>query len=266
VPDREIFATTPAWYATELGALGVDVRTGSPATADIILAEEPHAVVVATGSKYVADGTSGFRPHSIVGAEREFVLSPEAVLSGGARPQGHVVVLDDEGLNTGAGVAELLAQSGARVELVSRWQRPAEHLQHTFELAMIVPRLKALNIAFSGGTYIKDIGADAVTLFDVVSGAERVIDGISSVILVTMRTPVCSLAVDLQGKVDQLFSVGDSLAPRGFREATYEGQKFARLIGEDGAPRTFAESYFRDIPADAFPAAASTIAPAVLEA
>ncbi|MGA7050101.1 MAG: hypothetical protein WBZ37_02310, partial [Mycobacterium sp.] len=51
-------------------------------------------------------------------------------------------------------------------------------------------------------------------------------------------------ARELEGKVPQLFTIGDALGVRPLATAAYEGQKFARLIGEPGAPRNVAEVYF----------------------
>ena len=59
LPGREIFATTPDWYVRQLDKLGVDVRFGSPADADTVLAEKPDAILVATGSTYVRTGETG---------------------------------------------------------------------------------------------------------------------------------------------------------------------------------------------------------------
>ena len=63
--------------------------------------------------------------------------------------------------------------------------------------------------------------------------------------LVTGREPKDGLAEALAGRVPQLFTIGDALAARMLAAATYEGQMFARLIGEPGAPTTMAETFFR---------------------
>jgi hypothetical protein len=67
---------------------------------------------------------------------------------------------------------------------------------------------------------------------------------IDAVILCTGREPISELATQLSGKVKQLFLIGDALAARPLAAATYEAQKFARLIGEPGAPSVFREAYF----------------------
>jgi hypothetical protein len=46
--------------------------------------------------------------------------------------------------------------------------------------------------------------------------------------------------------VAQLFTIGDALAPRMCGAATFEVHKFARFIGEPGAPGSIADAYFSD--------------------
>ena len=53
-------------------------------------------------------------------------LAPRALLEDGVRPTGTLLVFDAEGLNTGAGIAELLAQNGAQVHFATSLARPAE--------------------------------------------------------------------------------------------------------------------------------------------
>lgn len=261
LPGRDALATTPEWYARELRELGVDVRTGVEASAGRVLAESPDAVVVATGSRYAENGESGFMASAIPGWDRDFVYRPEQIIEQGARPSGRVVILDDEGLNTGVGIAEILAAAGAQVEIVTRWLRPAEHLIFTFEFAFVIPRLKQLGVAYRTQTYVSEIGDHELTVFDVFTNEERKVSDVDAVVLVTMRRPKAALARELEGKAAQLFPIGDALAPRGLAEATYEGQRFARMIGVEGAPRTFAEAFVERLPADVYSRPAARMRP-----
>ena len=61
-------------------------------------------------------------------------------------------------------------------------------------------------------------------------------------ILVTGRVPENVLANAIEGKVARLFSACDALAVRPPAAATYEGQMFARWIGQPDAPRTVTEA------------------------
>jgi 2,4-dienoyl-CoA reductase-like NADH-dependent reductase (Old Yellow Enzyme family) len=259
LPGRDAVAAATRWYESQLRLLGVSIRTGTEATADLVLAEQPDAVVVATGGRYSKTGASGLIPYPIPGHAADFVYTPEQIIAGGVRPTGKVVVLDHEGINTGAGVAELLALNGAQVEIMTRWMQPVEYLFNTHEFAYIVPRLKSLGVEYTMTTHIKEIGDHQVVAFDAFTSEERTVTDLAAVVLATMREPIDGLARELDGRVSQLFTVGDALAPRGLMEATFEAHKFARMIGEEDAPATFAEAYFAEASSDVFPRPASVL-------
>jgi 2,4-dienoyl-CoA reductase-like NADH-dependent reductase (Old Yellow Enzyme family)/pyruvate/2-oxoglutarate dehydrogenase complex dihydrolipoamide dehydrogenase (E3) component len=249
LPGRDVFATAPDWWARELDRLGVDVRTNVAASAELVLGEQPDAVIVATGARYADDGESGFLARAIPGFERDYVYSPEQILDEGIRPVGRVVVLDDEGLNTGPGIAQLLADEGAAVELLTRHPQPALwNLPWTTEFESVIPQLKNAGVKLTTQTYIRSIGDHELALHDVFTNDERTLTNVDAVVLVTMRRSVGALARELDGKVGQLFAVGDALAPRMLAAATDEGHRFARMVGEPDAPRTFADAYFRGNP------------------
>jgi hypothetical protein len=68
------------------------------------------------------------------------------------------------------------------------------------------------------------------------------------VVLATNRVPRDDLARALDGRVPQLFTIGDALAARMFAAATFEGQMFARLIGEPGGGANVADVWFAPDP------------------
>jgi hypothetical protein len=140
----------------------------------------------------------------------------------------------------------MLGRSGAEVLLLTPAFAPMSprliaNQDHTF----IMQRLHAARVRLLPTTYIRSIGDTSVTTFDVYTNQEKVIDAIDSVVLATSRVPVNKLESQLEGRVSQLFTIGDALASRLFAHATFEAQKFARLIGEPAAPRSFAEAYFQ---------------------
>jgi 2,4-dienoyl-CoA reductase-like NADH-dependent reductase (Old Yellow Enzyme family) len=259
LPGREVFATAPRWYERQLARLGVNVRRGVEATTEMIMAERPDAVIVATGARYAARGESGFMATPIPGADRDFVLTPEQILEDGLRPTGKVLILDDEGINTGSGIAELLAANGADVEMMTRWlQQISDQLVFSFEFAFIIPLLKNANVKISTQTYFKEIGDHSVKVFDVFTNQERTITDVDAVVLATMRRGNDALVRQLEGKVKQLFVIGDALAPRQLAAATDEGQRFARMVGVPGAPTDFADAFFRPKSAELFPTVAGS--------
>ena len=254
LPGREFFMKSIEWWERELDRLGVRIRAGTTATADAILAGKPDAVILATGALYSRGGHSNFRDIPIPGHDRDFVCRPEDILLGTANPSGKVLILDGEGYNAGVGVAEVLARRGATVEyLTAAFSPVSPRVRGAEETRFIMQRLRSAGVRISPTTYIREIGDHVVTVFDVYSEEERVITGVAAVVLATSRMPVNDLEQALQGKVAQLFTIGDAAAPRMWAAATYEAHLFARLIGEPGAPQSTTELYFGEFDMQALP-------------
>lgn len=244
LPEHAAYLQTPLWYAERLEELGVEVRTGIEATAQMIVDEKPDTVIIASGSSYEPSGETSVATSPMPGAGQSFVYAPEDILERGLRPGGRVVVLDEEGISTGPGIADILAEAGAEVIVVTRQFHLGPHLLYNMHLPFILPRLDALGVEVRTRTHIKEIGERSVVVFDILTNDESVIEDVDSVVLAGMRKPVGRLAGELEGRVPALLVVGDALAPRGLAEATYEGHRFARGIGSNKAPRTMAEAIF----------------------
>jgi 2,4-dienoyl-CoA reductase-like NADH-dependent reductase (Old Yellow Enzyme family) len=245
LPGREFYRKAVDWWERELTRLGVKVRLETAAAAAAVLAEKPDAVIVATGARYSAGGRSNHRDRDIPGHDRDFVYRPEEILLGKARPKGKVVLLDGEGMHTGIGIAEMLAAAGCDVECISPHIAPmSPRLFGTQEGPFLMKRLRSAGVKLTTSNYVKSIGDHEVIAYDVYSGQERVIENVDAVVLATGRAQVGGLERELDGKVPQLFTVGDALAARMWATASYEGHKFARYIGEPDAPTSFTDVYF----------------------
>jgi 2,4-dienoyl-CoA reductase-like NADH-dependent reductase (Old Yellow Enzyme family)/thioredoxin reductase len=257
LPGREPFSQAVDWWERELRRLGVDLRLGTAATADSVLAEQPDAVIVATGSLYSREGRSSYKDVTIPGTGQDFVYTVEDILLGGVRPAGRVIVLDGEGTHAGLGVAEVLASAGATVTIVTpNVSSVSTTLQGTTEYSFVLRRLKEAGVEFATETSIREIGGHEVTLYDVFTDKERGVPDVAAVVLSTGRVSVDNLSSALAGTVPQLYTAGDALAVRLWAAAAYEGHMFARNIGEPEAPKTVAEAWWAPIPAEYRPAAA----------
>ena len=97
------------WRMAELERLGVEIRFNTYAEAADVTATAPDIVVIATGGlpdTQVCDGA-------------ELCTSSWDVLSGDAKPGAEALVFDDHGQDQGLQAAEILAEAGAKVEIVT---------------------------------------------------------------------------------------------------------------------------------------------------
>jgi len=255
LPGRGSMRAIAGYFERRLADLGVALVTGTEAGAAAVLERSPEVVVLATGSRYDRQGISGFAPWPVPGWDRDIVSTPEDVLHGAVAQPRRAVVLDDEGFHTGCGVAEVLAAAGAEVTYVTRKATVAAGLG--IAIRYVAARLRSHGVAVHSGHYVREIGDGSVTVFDVATGDERRLEAIDRVVLCTMRTPRDELHAALEAEVPYVYLVGDALAPRGLREATYEGHRFGRVIGEPDMPASVIEELFRANAGAPRPAAAA---------
>jgi NADPH-dependent 2,4-dienoyl-CoA reductase/sulfur reductase-like enzyme len=98
------------WRLAEAKHHHVELRFGHLADAGDVLAEAPDVIVLATG---------GLPNRSFLSEGAELVADTWDLLAGALRPTGQVLVYDDNGGYPALDAAEVLARSGARVELVT---------------------------------------------------------------------------------------------------------------------------------------------------
>jgi 2,4-dienoyl-CoA reductase-like NADH-dependent reductase (Old Yellow Enzyme family)/thioredoxin reductase len=112
-PQREQMAGIVRWFDLETKRLGVDRRLGVAADAQMILAEKPDIVVMATGG----NSHTGQVPQWNV--KEGLAVSSWDILSGKVAPGKNVLVYDGISTHAGAGVADFLASRGSVVEIVT---------------------------------------------------------------------------------------------------------------------------------------------------
>jgi 2,4-dienoyl-CoA reductase-like NADH-dependent reductase (Old Yellow Enzyme family)/anti-sigma factor ChrR (cupin superfamily) len=98
------------WRIAECARLGVEIRYDTYADDELVRSLAPEVVIVATGGQPQL-------PELEEGAE--LVVTSWDVLGGDAKPTGDVVFYDDNGTHSALSAAELIARSGARLEIVT---------------------------------------------------------------------------------------------------------------------------------------------------
>ena len=128
------------------------------------------------------------------------------------------------------GIAEIIAETGAAVEVVTRWQLVAPKLQINGQFAHVLARLYAAGVTLTPDTYIKSISVNAVTLFNVFTNQERVVSDVSCVVIAGSRRSRLDGWSELTQS--ELLIIGDALAPRSLFEAAFEGRRAVEDIEE----------------------------------
>lgn len=220
------------WLERDLYRRGVDVRLSSYVEADEILAEEPDAVIVATGSFPRKDGVSLKEPSlPASGTDQAHVYSSHEILMNPPDSvAGTVVVADDVGHYEAIAVAEFLQARGAEIVFASRHSSFAPEMAFTFRAEPAVKRLvKGGRFRMLTNSYVKSISnRDVTVMVDHGSRSETIVA--EMVVLVSHNRPEDHLYAELEGRVEQLYVVGDANSPRYVEGAIREGHIAAKSI------------------------------------
>lgn len=109
-PRRKEMIGIVDWRLAELERLGVDIRYDVWAESEDVLGLEPDAVVIATG---------GIPQNPPLETGEDLVTSSWDIVSGAVKAAENVLLYDDNGGHQGMTASELIANQGAKLELVS---------------------------------------------------------------------------------------------------------------------------------------------------
>ncbi len=200
----------------------IEIRTGVIATTEMVLAEKPDAVVVATGS--MPDFSA------IPGAEDSGVVDVTDILSGEVKPGNKVVVVDRLGFHEATSVAEFLAEQGCEVEVVTPTLYVGQDLGVTLDLENWYRQARRLNIKCTPNHSVLSISEGVVTALHNYSGQMVAFDKADTVVLAIHRKADSALYDTLKGQVREIHRIGDCVAPRRAHAAIIEGEKAGRAI------------------------------------
>jgi len=217
----------------------VEVYQSSLVTAAQILEFDAAHVAIATGARWRRDGYGRSHQFPIPGTEGNNLLTPDDIMDG-IRPEGRVLIYDDDHYYMGSVIAEQLIADGIEVVLATPHPEVASWTNYTLEQHRIQARLLELGVKIVTSHEIKAMTQDSVELGCVYSGQHQTIAA-SSVVMITSRIPEDSLFRELEADTDQLRQagvktlkqIGDCHGPATIAAAVYEGHRFARELGEE---------------------------------
>ncbi len=237
------------WRMSQCEKRGVTFHFNSWAEADTIAAENPDVVIIATGGL----------PHTdVLSKGNELVVSAWDIISGDVKPGTNVLIYDDAGDHAGLQAAEIIARTGAKVEIMTPDRSFAPEVM-AMNLVPYMRTLQKLDVIFTvtfrldqaertGNQLLAHVGSD----YGGVS-KQRIVD---QIVVNHGTIPFDDLYFELKplssnlgelshdqllagepqtvtrnadGKF-QLFRIGDAVAARNTHAAIYDGLRIASRL------------------------------------
>ena len=216
LPSRAEFGGIVTNLTREMELAQVQIRRGTRVTVDLVEAERPDVVILATGAlPYVPDlPTDG----------QVQIVTAWQVLEGKATPGARVLVADWRCDWIGPGIAERLTRAGSHVTLAVNGTHPGESLP-LYVRDTMAATLQDLGVAIRPYARLYGTAGDTVYLQHTASGAAMEITGVDTVVLALGHQSVDDLSPGLLAKGMDVRMIGDCLSPRTAEEAVFDGLK-----------------------------------------
>jgi dimethylamine/trimethylamine dehydrogenase len=151
-----------------------------------------------------------------------------------------VLVYDDDHYYMGGTLAELLAQNGCEVTLMTPAPSISYWTQFTLEQDRILKRLHKLNVTLLENHFIASHTPTTASVTNTITSAESTL-ACDAIVMVTDRIPNDALYHELkpalaEGKLKSLRIIGDAEAPNIIAQAVFSGHLAAREFDEQIDP------------------------------
>jgi 2,4-dienoyl-CoA reductase (NADPH2) len=221
VPNRAEFGDMIRNQLAECRRLGVTVHYGVGVWPGFVHEQRPDHVIVATGAEAAKPWW--------VPADADQVVDVRAVLDATAAPFGDVVVIDEVGFHHATSVAELLADRGCHVEVITNGMVVGQDLGITLDMENWWMRAHAKGIVQTTDMVPMGMEGRTLNLLHHPTGTNhtRTPDW---VVLAVPAQPVEWLYHDLKAAGVSVERVGDCVAPRRAHAAVVEGQRAGERV------------------------------------
>ena len=225
VPNRAELGDMIRNQLTECRRLGVTIEYGVGVWAGLVAEQRPEHVIIAMGAEpqrpwWVPDDT-------------ERVVDVRAVLDGTAGPTGDVVVIDELGFHHATSVAELLADRGCAVEIVTNGMVVGQDLGITLDMENWWMRAGAKGIVQSTDLVAMGMGEPGprrtINLLHHPTGV-TVTRNPDWIVLAVPAGPVEWLYHELAATGISVERIGDCVAPRRAHAAVIEGDRAGAAV------------------------------------
>jgi 2,4-dienoyl-CoA reductase-like NADH-dependent reductase (Old Yellow Enzyme family)/thioredoxin reductase len=213
-PFKQEIAAAIAYYIHMGEKCGVDFKIGVTATAEVILAEKPDAVILATGGEPLVP--------EIKGVEGPRMVTAVSIIEG-KRTAGHKVMIIG-GNRLGCETADLLAEHHHQVTIVKRRPEVAPDVFPTVR-SLMLQRLEEHGVRIETGITVREFLEDGIVAEK--NSREIRLTGFDTIAIAMGVRPVDALKGKLEGKVPELYVIGDAVSPRMAIDAIEEAARTA---------------------------------------
>lgn len=216
-PKKEVYNEFLDYLEKRVKALGASLELGRRLTEDLLDEQKPDAVVVATGARPQLPDWKGLVESQAV--------SVDDVLSDFRRVGRKVLIVGGGG--SGAETADFLSEMGKDITVVEMLDNIAldlvNHMQH-----YLAKRLAEKKVSILTSTRVLELG-DGYAMVEDATGVRK-LDGFDTIVLAMGSTPNDGLYARLEGRVSELYLIGDAVKPREIVDAVYEAEDVAIKI------------------------------------
>ncbi len=204
-PGRQDFTEAKRYFTYQMELLNVDIHLGINVTPEMVLRQQPDAVIVATGGL-------PFTPE-IPGSDSGNVVAMKKVLAEEVEVGQNVLVVDYQHHLYGLDTADFLAEREKKVELITDAAFAGTEVDiYTIETAHF--NVLSRGVVITPLTGLKELNGKTATVYHVITNSERKIEGIDTVVICTDERANDALYYALKGQVKELHLVGQALSPR----------------------------------------------------
>jgi mycofactocin system FadH/OYE family oxidoreductase 2 len=211
------------WLSRQVDKLAIDLRLGEEVDAQMVLAQNPDAVVIATGSAPKPNPFPGeYGPPQVINSQQ--------VLRGEYPVGDKVLIVDLDGHHQATGTAELLADQGKQVHMITPALFVGSQLGPLQDLFLARKRLAAQKVSFTPDIAVLEIQGTLVKGLNVYSNELIDFEGYDTVVLAAGNQSREDLYFQLKDKVPEIYRVGDCVAPRKTDMAIVDGHRVGRSL------------------------------------
>jgi mycofactocin system FadH/OYE family oxidoreductase 2 len=223
VPNRAEFGDLIRNQLNEAARANIKIVYGHAIDAAFVVSDKPDAVIIATGAVPA-------RPYWAPG-DAANIVDVMSILTGEATPPAgaKVVIVDELGFHQATSIAEVLADRGCDVEILTPGMVVGQDLGITLDMENFCIRAAAKRITLTPDSVVMGWNGSALSVLHHVSGSMNELSA-DWVVLAVPGSPADALYRELHTAGINVHRIGDALTPRRAHAAVVDGDRIGAAL------------------------------------